>query len=161
MRLVAASTLIAFSTANPASAAALNSFRRMVRAADWLSMDDVRAAASTVKVLNGERARFEIAGGRFRMIVAINFAAGIVFVKFVGTHAEYDKVNAGTYTLEFKQDAARLVESGQGMAAAARSLGVVEQTLGSATRLAAVCQTQPSPLRPLPACLLQARVAAA
>jgi mRNA interferase HigB len=59
-------------------------------------MDDVRAAASTVKVLNRERARFEVAGGEFRLIVAINFTAGIVFVKFVGRHAEYDKVDALT-----------------------------------------------------------------
>jgi mRNA interferase HigB len=96
VRLIAASNLVAHSAANPASAAALNDFRQMVRAADWRSMDDVRAAASTVKVLNGERARFEVAGGRFRLIVAINFAARIVFVKFVGTHAEYDKIDALT-----------------------------------------------------------------
>jgi mRNA interferase HigB len=96
MRLIAASDLIAFGTVNPASTAALNNFRQMVRTANWRSMDDVRAAASTVKILNGERARFEVAGGRFRLIVAINFTAGIVFVKFVGTHAEYDKVDALT-----------------------------------------------------------------
>jgi mRNA interferase HigB len=96
MRLIAASNLIAFAAAYPASAAALNNFRRMVRAANWRSMDEVRAAASTVKVLNGERARFEVAGGKFRLIVAFNFAAGIVFVKFVGTYAEYDKVDALT-----------------------------------------------------------------
>jgi transposase len=42
---------------------------------------------------------------------------------------EYDEGNAGRYTFEFKQEAVRLVESGQSIAAAARSLGVVEQTL--------------------------------
>jgi len=41
------------------------------------------------------------------------------------------KTKRGRYTLEFKQEAARLVESGQSKAAAARSLGVVEQTLGN------------------------------
>jgi transposase len=41
------------------------------------------------------------------------------------------KAKRGRYTLEFKQEAARLVESGQSQAAAARSLGVVEQTLGN------------------------------
>jgi len=50
-------------------------------------MDDIRAAAPSVKILNGERARFEIAGGNFRLVVAFNFAAQIAFVKFIGTHA--------------------------------------------------------------------------
>ena len=62
-------------------------------------MDDVRLAAPNVKVLNGERARFEIAGGNFRMIVAFDFTRGIVFVKFIGTHAEYDRIDALTVSL--------------------------------------------------------------
>jgi transposase len=45
------------------------------------------------------------------------------------------KAKRGRYTLEFKQEAVRLVESGQTMAAAARSLGVVEQTLGNWIKL--------------------------
>ena len=96
MRLIAVSNLIAFAEANPASVAAINSFRQMVKAADWKSMADVQAAASTVKILNGERARFEIADGAFRLIVAINFQAGIVLVKFIGAHAQYDREDALT-----------------------------------------------------------------
>jgi transposase len=45
--------------------------------------------------------------------------------------AKMTQSKRGRYTLEFKQEAARLVESGQSQAAAARSLGVVEQTLGN------------------------------
>ena len=59
-------------------------------------MDDVRLAAPNAKNLNGERARFEIAGGNFRMIVAFDFTRSIAFVKFIGTHAEYDRVDALT-----------------------------------------------------------------
>ena len=59
-------------------------------------MQDVTAAASKAKVLNGERVRFEVAGGDFRLIAAINFTHGIVFVKFIGTPAEYDRVDALT-----------------------------------------------------------------
>jgi len=62
-------------------------------------MDDVRLAAPNAKILNGERARFEIAGGNFRMIVAFDFVRGIAFVKFIGTHAEYDRINALTVSL--------------------------------------------------------------
>jgi len=62
-------------------------------------MDDERSAAPNAKVLNGERARFEIAGGNFRMIVAFDFGRSIAFVKFIGTHAEYDRVDALTVSL--------------------------------------------------------------
>jgi mRNA interferase HigB len=68
----------------------------LVKAAKWNSMDDVRLAAPNAKILNGERVRFEIAGGNFRMITAFDFGRGITFVKFIGTHAEYDKVDALT-----------------------------------------------------------------
>ena len=62
-------------------------------------MDEVRLAAPNAKILNGERARFEIAGGNFRMIVAFDFSRGIAFIKFVGTHADYDRVDALTISL--------------------------------------------------------------
>jgi mRNA-degrading endonuclease HigB of HigAB toxin-antitoxin module len=61
--------------------------------------DDLRLAAPNAEVLNGERARFEIAGGNFRMIVAFDFGRGIALVKFIGTHAEYDRVDALTISL--------------------------------------------------------------
>ena len=96
MRLIAASTLAAFATQNPTATASLNNFRTLVRASDWKSMQDVTAAASKAKVLNGERVRFEVAGGDFRLVAAINFIHGIVFVKFIGTHTEYDRVDALT-----------------------------------------------------------------
>jgi mRNA interferase HigB len=47
-------------------------------------MDAVRSAAPSAKILNGERARFEIAGGNFRMVVAFDFTRGIAFVKLLG-----------------------------------------------------------------------------
>lgn len=59
-------------------------------------MDDVQRAAPKAKALNGERARFEVAGGNYRLVVAFDFRRQIAFVKFVGTHAEYDKVDALT-----------------------------------------------------------------
>ena len=57
-------------------------------------MDDVRKAAPKSKVLNRERARFEVAGGNYRLIVAFDFHRQVVFVKFIGTHAEYDRIDA-------------------------------------------------------------------
>lgn len=97
MRLIAWSTLAAFAGTHPDAAAAIAHWHAIVKAANWDSMNDVRAAFSNATVLNGERARFEIAGGKYRLIVAFKFGKSkIAFVKFVGTHAEYDAVDALT-----------------------------------------------------------------
>ena len=99
MRLIAQSTLAAFAERHPQASASLLHWRRVVKAAEWTSIADVQAAFSKAKALNGERVRFEIAGGDFRLIAAFDFRRSIAFVKFVGTHAEYDKIDALTVTL--------------------------------------------------------------
>jgi len=67
-----------------------------VKAANWTSMDDIRRAAPKSKVLNRDRVRFEVAGGDYRLIAAFDFRRQIAFVKFIGTHAEYDAIDALT-----------------------------------------------------------------
>jgi mRNA interferase HigB len=47
-------------------------------------------------VLNRERVRFEIAGGNYRLVAAFDFRRQIAFVKFIGTHAEYDRIDVLT-----------------------------------------------------------------
>ena len=99
MRLIAQSTLAAFAERNPQASASLQHWRRVVKDAQWTTVGEVQAAFSTAKALNGERVRFEIAGGNFRLICAFDFRRSIAFVKFVGTHADYDKIDALTVTL--------------------------------------------------------------
>ena len=59
-------------------------------------MDEVQRAAPKSKVLNRERARFEVAGGNYRLVVAFDFRRQVAFVKFIGTHAEYNRIDALT-----------------------------------------------------------------
>ena len=59
-------------------------------------MDHIRRAVPKSKVLNRDRVRFEVAGGDYRLIAAFDFRRQIAFVKFVGTHAEYDAIDALT-----------------------------------------------------------------
>ena len=96
MRIVAQNNLQAFWTRHPETEPALRLWLGVARGAEWTSMADVQARWSKAKVLNGERVRFEIAGGDYRMIVAIQFKARIVWVKFLGTHAQYNRVDALT-----------------------------------------------------------------
>lgn len=61
-----------------------------------LRTQDVLRAFSKAKQINGGRVRFEITGGDYRLIAAFNWRRQIAFVKFLGTHAEYDDVEAAT-----------------------------------------------------------------
>ena len=99
MRLIAQSTLVAFAERNPPSGASLMHWRRVVKAATWRDAAEVQAAFSKAKALKGGRVRFEIAGGDFRLIAAFDFPRQIAFVKFIGSHAEYDKIDALTVSL--------------------------------------------------------------
>jgi mRNA interferase HigB len=96
MNIISWSRLAAYAKANPKASVPLLRWRVIVRAAKWSSMDDVHRLAPGAKVLNAERVRFEIGGGRYRLIAAIHFGSQAVFVKFIGTHAEYDKIDALT-----------------------------------------------------------------
>jgi mRNA interferase HigB len=96
MRLIALRSLQTYWEEHPETQAALRLWARVVHTAAWTSMNDVQARWPKAKVLNGERVRFEIAGGDYRLIASFYFPAQIVWVKFVGTHAEYDRIDALT-----------------------------------------------------------------
>ena len=99
MRVIAKPTLDDFGKIHPQAQSSLDHWYRLAKAASWSSTQEVAAAFSKAKVLNAERVRFEIQGGNYRLIVAFNFKHQIAFVKFVGTHAEYDRVDALTTSM--------------------------------------------------------------
>lgn len=96
MRIISRRTLVEFARANPRAAASVNHWLAVTKAARWRTASDVQGAFSKAKVLNGERVRFEIAGGDYRLVVAFDFAREIAFIKFAGTHADYDRIDALT-----------------------------------------------------------------
>jgi mRNA interferase HigB len=79
--------------------ASLRHWHEVAGAAAWQSPLNVVADFSKAKALNGERVRFEVAGGDDRMVVAFDWRRAIAFIKIVGTHAEYDKIDALTVNL--------------------------------------------------------------
>ena len=89
MRIVARNTLVAFWDRHPDAR----------KAARWADPQAVLADFSKEKALDGERVRFEVGGGDYRLIVAFDFARQAAFIKFVGTHADYDRVDALTVSL--------------------------------------------------------------
>ena len=68
----------------------------MVKAADWSKPTDIKEIFRSADILANERVVFNIGGNKYRLIVAVHYAGKRVFVRFIGTHAEYDKVDAAT-----------------------------------------------------------------
>ena len=99
MRVIALSTLKAFLGRNPAYADArepVMAWFRLVRAADWATPAVVKRSLRTASVLKDGRVVFNIAGNKYRIVAWINFPYRVVYVRFIGTHTQYDKIDAQT-----------------------------------------------------------------
>ncbi|HWL75049.1 MAG TPA: type II toxin-antitoxin system HigB family toxin, partial [Burkholderiaceae bacterium] len=64
--------------------------------AEWRSPEDVKRAHPKASILKAERVVFNIKGNDFRLVAALNYPAGVIRIRFFGTHAEYDAINAET-----------------------------------------------------------------
>jgi mRNA interferase HigB len=96
MRVIAKSVLVRFADRHPETRVPLERWHSVFRTAEWKSTQEAQRTAPKTKVLSGDRVRFEVAGGNYRLIVAFDFRRQIAFVKFIGTHAEYDEIDALT-----------------------------------------------------------------
>jgi mRNA interferase HigB len=75
---------------------ALEDWHAQVRRADWATPADVKAMYGDASILKGSRIVFNICGNKYRLIAKINFPYRVVYIRFVGTHREYDQVDAET-----------------------------------------------------------------
>lgn len=99
MRVIALSTLKAFLDRSPGYADArepVMAWFRQVRSADWASPADVKRAVRTASILKDGRVVFNIAGNKYRIVAWINYPYRVVYIRFIGTHRQYDKVDAQT-----------------------------------------------------------------
>lgn len=94
MRVIARSTLREYGDDVPDAKAALDSWYHEAKNAEWKTPADIKDKYRHASILKNNRVVFNIAGNKFRLIAGVNYDAGIVFIKFIGTHAEYDKVDA-------------------------------------------------------------------
>ena len=99
MRIIALSTLKAFWEDNPIYADARNPtlvWYQHVLGADWANPADVKRDFSTASILKDGRVVFNIGGNKYRLIVWINYSYRVVYVRFIGTHTQYDAIDAQT-----------------------------------------------------------------
>ena len=99
MRIIAYKTLREFGESSPAYHDVVEPVRawfRHVSAVDWAQPADVKADFGTASVLRDGRAVFNLAGNKYRLVVWINYPFRVVYVRFIGTHKQYDLIDAQT-----------------------------------------------------------------
>ena len=96
MRVIAVSTLRAFWERHPDAEQPLKAWYEEATSAIWTQPADIKAKYCSASVQKSRRVVFNIKGNDYRLIVAIAYKLQIVCVKFVGTHKEYDAVDAET-----------------------------------------------------------------
>lgn len=99
MRVIALSTLRAFLAQSPSYADArepMMAWYRQVNQADWASPAELKEAIRSASILKDGRAVFNIAGNKYRIVVWINYPYRVVYIRFVGTHRQYDRIDAQT-----------------------------------------------------------------
>ena len=94
MRIIAKKALREFWERHADAEQALKAWYHDAKNAEWKRPADIRQTYVTASILANNRVVFNIRGNTYRLIVAINYDFGIVYIRFVGTHTEYDHIDA-------------------------------------------------------------------
>jgi mRNA interferase HigB len=99
MRIVARRTLREFVESlaghkdQPAAKAALDAWFHEAKNAHWKNTADIKRSYSSASIVTAERVVFNIKGNAFRLVVAVDFEKGIVWIKWIGKHKDYDRID--------------------------------------------------------------------
>ena len=96
MVIIAKSALTSFAERHVDSSEALEKWYEFVLKSNWNSLSQIKLDFSSVDYVGCDRYVFNIKGNRYRIIALIHFSVRTVYIRFVGTHSEYDKINAKT-----------------------------------------------------------------
>jgi len=98
MRIISVATLKAFWEVPEHRDAEqpLRTWVRVVRAASWSNPVSIKAMFNSADILGDGRVVFDIGGNKYRLVTWTNFHYGVVYVRFIGTHRQYDGIDART-----------------------------------------------------------------
>jgi mRNA interferase HigB len=96
MRIIAFRTLREFWGRHPQAEIPLRGWYTEASHADWKTPAGIKAVHRSASFLAKNRVVFNIKGNDFRLVVAVRYTQGLMFIRFVGTHAEYDRIDATT-----------------------------------------------------------------
>jgi mRNA interferase HigB len=100
MRIVATGTLRDYWSANPAAEQPLKAWVDEAREASWATPHAIKEQFGNASLVGNNRVVFNIKGNDYRLIVAVAYRFQALYIKFIGTHAEYDQVDASTVEME-------------------------------------------------------------
>ncbi|MBI5314767.1 MAG: type II toxin-antitoxin system HigB family toxin [Nitrospirae bacterium] len=93
MRIIAKRTLRVFWEQHPLAKGPLEAWHQEVTRADWAHPSAVKAQFSSASLLRDNRVVFNIGGNKYRLVAKLNYPFRIVYVRFVGSHREYDRID--------------------------------------------------------------------
>ena len=94
MRIISRRVLRELCEKHPDACIPLQTWYYDVAHTEWKSPAEIKAVYRNASFLAGNRVVFNIKGNRYRLIVVVNYSHGIVYIRFVGTHEEYDQIDA-------------------------------------------------------------------
>lgn len=101
MRIVKKRTLVKYWTANKAAEAALRNWLAVATKAHWATPGEIKDYDRAASFVGNNRVIFNIGGRRFRLVVSVAYEFQAMYIKFIGTHAEYDRIDAATVDMDF------------------------------------------------------------
>ena len=96
MHLVSLPPLLTFAAKYPSAGQCVLAWCDEVKKAVWKNPVDIKNQYASVSILKNRRVAFNLKGNDYRLIVAVAYNTGFVFVKFIGTHQQYDAIDANT-----------------------------------------------------------------
>ena len=96
MRIITKAAIREYSLNHASAKEALNEWYVRAKAADWGSLADIKEDFGSVDYVGNDKYVFNIKGNNYRLIVRIIFDIYTIYIRFIGTHAEYNKINAST-----------------------------------------------------------------
>ena len=93
MRIFTEQSLKAYSEAHPEVKTALQEWATIVKKSEWKCFADVKATFNSVDNVGNQHYVFNIKGNNYRLVVVIKFTIHFVYVRFIGTHKEYDLID--------------------------------------------------------------------
>lgn len=96
MRILARRTLREFWQRHADAEQPLRAWYHDIRKADWASPADVKRVYANASIVGENRIVFNIGGNKYRLVVAVNYPYRICYVRFVGTHKAYDRIDVAT-----------------------------------------------------------------
>jgi mRNA interferase HigB len=96
MRVIALKTLRTFWEKHPVAQQAVQAWYHDAKRATWKTPMDIKSVYRNASFVGNDRVVFNLKGNQYRLVVAVQYQHGIIYIRFIGAHAEYDRIDAAT-----------------------------------------------------------------